>query len=75
MPEVAETLLALMRSPNELTRLSAVREILDRTLGKPAVVVDSTHTRIDLPALYLRALQEANARAADGSNTTAREPT
>jgi hypothetical protein len=30
MGEVAETLLALMRSPNENTRLQAVREILVR---------------------------------------------
>jgi hypothetical protein len=35
MGEVAEVLLELLRSPNENTRLSAVREICDRVLGRP----------------------------------------
>src|SRR6516162_4646284 len=45
MAEVAETLLALMRSPNESTRLSACREILDRVLGRAAIAIDATHTK------------------------------
>jgi hypothetical protein len=60
MPEVADVLLELMRSPNESTRLSAVREILDRLLGKPAVFVDATHTKVDIASLYLQALKRAN---------------
>src|SRR6516162_9904245 len=56
MGEVAETLLALMRSPNENTRLQAVREILDRTLGRAAIAIDTTHTRVDIGELYLSAL-------------------
>jgi hypothetical protein len=60
MPEIADVLLELMRSPNENTRLSAVREILDRLLGKPAVFVDATHTKVDIGSLYLQALKRAN---------------
>jgi hypothetical protein len=63
MAEVAETLLALMRSPNESTRLSAVREILDRVLGRAAIAIDTTHTRVDVQAMYLQALKQANAPA------------
>ena len=66
MPEVAETLLALMRSPNESTRLSACREILDRVLGRAAIAIDSTHTRVDVGQLYLAALKRAN--GVDDSN-------
>jgi hypothetical protein len=68
MPEVAETLLALLRSPNESTRLSAVREICDRVLGRAAIAVDTTHTRVDVGQLYLAALKRANG-VIDGDNT------
>jgi hypothetical protein len=61
MPEVAETLLALMRSSNEGTRLSACREILDRVLGRAAIAIDATHTKVDIGAMYLAALKRANA--------------
>jgi hypothetical protein len=60
MSEIADVLLELMRSPNESTRLSAVREILDRLLGKPAVFVDATHTKVDIASLYLQALKRVN---------------
>jgi hypothetical protein len=60
MGEVAETLLALMRSPNESTRLSACREILDRVLGRAAIAIDATHTKLDIGQLYLAALKRAN---------------
>jgi hypothetical protein len=68
MAEVAETLLALMRSPNENTRLSACREILDRVLGRAAIAIDATHTRIDIGQLYLAALKRANG-VIDGGNS------
>jgi hypothetical protein len=61
MGEVAETLLELLRSPNENTRLSAAREILDRTLGRSAIAIDATHTKVDIGAMYLEALKRANA--------------
>jgi hypothetical protein len=67
MPEGAETLLALMRSPNESTRLSACREILDRVLGRAVTAIDATHTKPDLGAAYLEALKRANG-AIDGGH-------
>ena len=60
MAEVAETLLALLRSPNENTRLSACREICDRVLGRAAIAIDATHTKVDIGQLYLAALKRAN---------------
>ena len=68
MGEVAETLLALMRSPNESTRLSACREICDRVLGRAAIAIDATHTKLDVGQLYLAALKRANG-VVDGGNT------
>ena len=64
MAEVAETLLALLRSPNENTRLNACREICDRVLGRAAIAIDATHTRLDVAQLYLRAMQRANSHIA-----------
>ena len=66
--EVAETLLALLRSPNENTRLSAAREICDRVLGRSAIAIDATHTKVDVGAMYLAALKRANG-AIDGGNS------
>jgi hypothetical protein len=60
MPEIVEVLLELLRSKNESVRLSAVHEILDRVLGKAAVFVDATNTRVDVGQLYLAALRRAN---------------
>jgi hypothetical protein len=60
LPEFMDGLIELSKSPNESTRLAAIREILDRLLGKPAVFVDATHTNINIGELYLRALQRAN---------------
>ena len=68
MGEVAEVLLALLRSPNENTRLSAVREICDRVLGRSAIAIDATHTRVDVGQLYLSALRRANG-VVDSGNT------
>jgi hypothetical protein len=68
MPEIAEALLELSKSPNESIRLQAIREILDRLLGKPAISVDTTHTRVDVAQLYLRALKQANG-VTDGGST------
>jgi hypothetical protein len=73
MPEVAETLLALLGSPNENTRLSACREILDRTLGRATIAIDTTHTRVDIGQLYLAALKKANG-IIDGDNSVSVDP-
>ena len=60
LPEFMDGLIELSKSPHEATRLAAIKEILDRLLGKPAVFVDATHTKVDLGALYLQALKRAN---------------
>jgi hypothetical protein len=59
-PEFVTALVELVRSPNETTRLAAIREFFDRTLGKPPVAVDTTVAKVDLGALYLQAVQAAN---------------
>jgi hypothetical protein len=48
-----EGLIELSKSPDKATRLAAIKETLDRLLGKPAVFVDATHTRVDVGQLYL----------------------
>ena len=68
LPEFMDGLIELSKSPHEATRLAAIKEILDRLLGKPAVFVDATHTKVDLGVLYLQALKRANG-VIDGDNT------
>ena len=51
-----------------MVRLAAIREILDRLLGKPAVFVDATHMKVDVGQLYLAALKRANG-VIDGGNS------
>jgi hypothetical protein len=58
--EIVETLMRLIRSDNEAIRLAAVKEAFDRMLGKAPIAADVTTTKIDIPALYLQALQAAN---------------
>jgi hypothetical protein len=60
LPELFEGLFQLTNSQNEQIQLQAIREILDRLIGKPVAVVESTHTRVDIAALYLQALKQAN---------------
>jgi hypothetical protein len=59
-PEFCAALVELVRSPNEATRLAAIREAFDRLLGKPPVAVDATVAKVDIGALYLTAMQRAN---------------
>ena len=68
LPELFDGLFQLTNSENETIRLQAIREILDRLLGKPAVFVDATHTKADIGQLYLAALKRANG-VIDGGNT------
>jgi hypothetical protein len=48
-------------SPNEMVRLAAIREILDRLLGKPPVAIDTTVAKVDVTVaeLYHSALRRA----------------
>jgi hypothetical protein len=59
-PEFVAALVELVRSPNEETRLVAIREFFDRLLGKPAVApvaVDNSAVELSIQQLYLTAVQ------------------
>jgi hypothetical protein len=72
VPKYFERLVKLTYSKNETIALQALREVLDRLIGKPIAVVESTHTRIDLGQLYLQALKQANEpRAIEAETNTA----
>jgi hypothetical protein len=63
-PQFVAALVELAQSPNEMTRLAAIREAFDRLLGKAPLAVDTTSTNIEtsIQALYLTALKEINSR-------------
>jgi hypothetical protein len=65
--EFCAALVELVRSPNEATRLSAVREFFDRLVGKPPVAVDTTVTKVDIGQLYLQAVKQANRPPAEAA--------
>jgi hypothetical protein len=71
LPEFMDRLIELSKSPNETIQLQAIRELLDRLIGKPVAVVESTHTRVDIASLYLQALKQVNGAdgATDSGNT------
>jgi hypothetical protein len=72
LPEFFDGLVELAtNSQSEMVRLAAIREILDRLLGKPAVVVDATHTKVDVGQLYLAALRRANGCSDQPANNDA----
>ena len=68
LPRFLERLAELTQSSNETIRLQALREILDRLLGKPPVAIDTTVAKLDVGAMYLAALKRANG-AIDGGNS------
>ena len=70
LPELFEGLIELTKSDSENIRLQALREIFDRLLGKPAVFVDATHTRVDVGQLYLDSLKRANGVIDGGGNNS-----
>jgi hypothetical protein len=67
LPELFENLFSLTRSDNEQICLQATRELLDRLIGRPTQTIESQDARIDVAAMYLAALQRANANPVDGS--------
>jgi hypothetical protein len=68
LPLFLERLAELTQSNNETIRLQALREILDRLLGKPPVAIDTTVAKVDIGAMYLAALKRANG-VIDGGNS------
>jgi hypothetical protein len=63
--EFVATLLGLVRSPNEQTRLAALEIAFDRLLGRPPVAVDSVVQKFDHAAMYLAALRATNTPTLD----------
>jgi hypothetical protein len=61
LPELFEGRFALAR--NETVRLQAIRELLDRLIGRATQVVETQHTRIDVAGMYFAALQRSGAAA------------
>jgi hypothetical protein len=55
-----ERLVELARSPDPTIALPAVREALDRLVGKPIVAVEQEITTLNMGQLYLEALKSVN---------------
>jgi hypothetical protein len=75
-PTFVAALVGLLQSPNETTRLAAFREFMDRLVGKPVQISDSNvkTQNLDIPALYLLAMQGANKQMGDGAIDVTPEP-
>ena len=52
-------LVDLLKSPNEMTRLAAFREFMDRLVGRPEQATDTTVRKFDMSQLYLEAARLA----------------
>jgi hypothetical protein len=88
LPELMDGLFQLTTPNNPpMVRIAAVKELLDRIVGKSTVSIDAVTTREDVGVMYLQALQRAGISHAipsepvidgddDNSNTGApRDPT
>jgi hypothetical protein len=61
LDELMEELVELAtNSKSEMVRLAAIREFLDRMLGKAPVAIDTTVAKFDFPAFYLESLKRVN---------------
>jgi hypothetical protein len=62
LPELMDRLF-LLTGPNNppMVQIAAIRELLDRLLGKPQVTIEATTARWDAGAMYLAALKRVNA--------------
>jgi hypothetical protein len=62
LPELFENLFRLAAPNNPpMVQIAATKELLDRLIGKPQVTIEAVTTKVDVAALYLRAMQRANA--------------
>jgi hypothetical protein len=65
LPKFLERLAELTLSENESVRLAAIKECLDRLIGRSPIFVDSVTAKVDIGSLYLQALQRVNSTAAN----------
>jgi hypothetical protein len=68
LPKFLARLAELTLSENESVRLAAIKECLDRLIGRSPIFVDTVTAKVDLGALYLRALKKVNG-VSDGGNS------
>jgi hypothetical protein len=62
VPELMDRLFLLTgRNNPPMVQIAAIRELLDRLLGKPQVTVEATTARLDIGSMYLAAMKRANA--------------
>jgi hypothetical protein len=73
LPKFLARLAELTQSSNESVRLAAIKECLDRLIGRSPIFVDSVTTKVDIASLYLQALQRSSAKTVDGSTHIANE--
>jgi hypothetical protein len=73
-PAFVAALVELARSPNEATRLAAIREAFDRLLGRAPVSVDTTVQKLDIGQLWVEAAKLANAPPTIDATPLADEP-
>ena len=69
LPELFENLFRLAAPNNSpMVQIAATKELLDRLIGKPQVTIEAVTTKVDVAALYLRAMQKANAEIIPGTS-------
>ena len=74
LPELFENLFRLAAPNNPpMVQIAATKEILDRLIGKPQVTIDAVTTKVDVAALYLRAMQRANSEMQSASGDAVEE--
>jgi hypothetical protein len=74
LPELMDGLFLLTRPNNPpMVQIAATKELLDRLLGKPQVTIDAVTTKVDVAALYLRAMQRANSEMQSASGDAVEE--
>jgi hypothetical protein len=60
LPKFLARLAELTLSKNESVRLAAIKECLDRLLGKPQVTIEATRTSVSVAELYKAAMLKAS---------------
>ena len=55
-------------SKSEMVRLAAIKEFLDRMLGRSPVAIDTTVAKFDFPSAYLESSKRVNGVIDGGSS-------
>ena len=69
LDELMEELVELAtNSKSEMVRLAAIKEFLDRMLGRSPVAIDTTVAKFDFPSAYLESSKRVNGVIDGGSS-------